>query len=321
MSQEKGRNQNGMLFLKQPEGRSPQDIPIRAGLPTRQTSVAGLALRIVTILAVVVALAVGGGLAVAQDQAPAAPSQPSGGSQSSSPPQSQENPVPAEPAPVPHPRATSRSVLSEHMSSDLSAYLHQHHLPFVDAMVFTSASGRPTSVKLSGQVRTEHGKEDAAIKSSDFLNAPGVRIQNHIEVDAGLASTAPASSSGSVVPASSSASAVSASAAGAPAAAADPCSDLCLKDEGHCNTACQTQAAGGASGGGLSIQGIMGQFGQSATALKQCTDQCVQTREHCTYDCTQARSSAPPSEGTDSGGPPSARDSDHQAAGPDTPPE
>ena len=310
MSQEKGRIEKGAQFLEEREERSQRASGIRKNVARRETSAARPLIRIVTILAVAFSLAAGGGLAVAQDQPPAAPSQPSGGSQASSPPQ--ENPVPAETAPAPHPRA-SRSVLSEHMSSELSAYLHQHHLPFVDAMVFTTASGRATSVKLSGQVRTEHGKEDAAIKSSDFLNEPGVRIQNHIEVDAGLASTAPASSSASVVPAS-------ASAGSAPAAPADPCSDLCLKDEGHCNTACQTQAAGGASGGGLSIQGIMGQFGQSATALKQCTDQCVQTREHCTYDCTQGRSAAAASGGADSGGP-SARAPDHQAEGPDTPPE
>jgi len=247
---------------------------------------------------------------VAQDQAPSAPSPPSVGAQISSPPQSQEeNPAPAEPAPPPHPRAASRSALNDRLSSALSQYLHQHHLPFVDAMVFSNASGRAISVKLSGQVRTEHGKEDAAIKSGDFLNEPGLRIQNHIEIDAGLASSLPASSSAS-------AESPPIAAATAPA---DPCTDLCLKDEGHCNSACQAQAAGSASGGGFSVQAILGQFGQSATAMKQCNDQCVQTREHCTYECQAASSAAPP-EGADSGGP-QPNISGHRAEGPDTPPE
>ena len=247
---------------------------------------------------------------VAQDQARSAPPQPSVGAQTSSPPQSQEeNPAPAAPAPPPHPKAVSRSALNDRLSSTLSQYLHQHHLPFVDAMVFSNADGRPTSVKLSGQVRTEHGKEDAATKSGDFLNEPRLRIQNHIEVDASLASSPPASSS---APAES-------PPTGAATAPTDPCTDLCLEDEGHCNSACQTQAAGSASGGGFSVQAILGQFGQSATALKQCNDQCVQTREHCTYEC-QAANSAPPSEGADSGGP-RPNVSGHRAEGPDIPPE
>jgi hypothetical protein len=274
-------------------------------------------LPITAVLAVVVfALAFGGEVVVAQDQAPSAPSQPSAGAQTQNlaPPESIDDP-PAQdaPTPPPHPRASrsraSRSTLSEHLSSDLSQYLHQHHLPFVDAMVFSNADGRPTSVKLSGQVRTEHGKEDAETKSSDFLNEPGLSVQNHIEVDASLASTAPASSS---------ASAESPPGAPAPVAAADPCTDLCLKDEGHCNTACQTQAAGSASSGGLA--GILGGLGRSATQLQQCNDQCVQTREHCKYDCGQSASSAPSSQAADSGSaPPSA--SDHRAEGPDIPPE
>lgn len=251
-------------------------------------------------------------LLIAQEQASTTPPN------DSVPSSQQENPAPS--PPPPRQRAASRSVLSEHLSSDLSEYLHQHHLPYVDAMVFSNASGRPTLVKLSGQVRTEHGKEDAETKSSDFLNEPGLRTQNHIEVDAGLASIVPASNSASVVPASSAGSAAASPMAAAPAIAANPCADLCLKDEGHCDNTCRSQAAGGASGGGLSIQGIMGQFGQSATQLQQCNEQCQQTREHCTYDCSQAASSGPPPEGADSGG---ARPdvSDHRSEGPDTPPE
>jgi hypothetical protein len=273
-------------------------------------------LPITAVLAVAVALAIGGGVVVAQDHAPSAPSQPSAGAQTQNlaPPESIDDP-PAQDAPTPphHPRASrpraSRSTLNEHLSDDLSQYLHQHHLPFVDAMVFSNSDGQPTSVKLSGRVRTEHGKDDAATKSSDFLNEPRLEVQNHVEIDASLASTAPASSS---------ASAESSPFAPASVAAADPCTDLCLKDEGHCNTACQTQAASSASSGGLA--GILGGLGQSATQLQQCNDQCVQTREHCKYDCGQSASSAPSSQAADSGGPPPDA-SDHRAEGPDVPPE
>jgi hypothetical protein len=92
---------------------------------------------------------------------------------------------------------TTRITRVEHRDAFLAGSLR------VDALVFSNASGRPTLVKLSGQVRTEHGKEDAETKSSDFLNEPRLRTQNHIEVDASLASTVPSSNSASVVPASS----------------------------------------------------------------------------------------------------------------------
>jgi hypothetical protein len=226
----------------------------------------------------------------------------------------------AAPSPVRR-SAASRSHYDDHLSTGLNDFLHGHHLPFVDAMVFSNASDEPTLVKLSGQVRTEHGKEDAASKSSDFLNQPGIKIQNRVEVVSGLASTVPASTSASAEPPPDSASARGGLALGPNTAAPnDPCTDLCFKDEGHCNTACQSQAAGGATGGGISVQGILGQFGQSATQLKQCNDQCVQTREHCTYDCQQNGSSGSAREAADSGAPP-ARELDHHAEGPNTPPE
>lgn len=247
-----------------------------------------------------------------QDQAPS--------SDSVAPPTSQQSSAaPAEsPAPA-HRHSSSRSSYDDHLSKDLNDYLHTHHLPFVDAMVFSSASGNPTLVKLSGQVRSDHGKEDAATKSSDFLNQPGIRVQNRIDVNASLDSTAPAASSAPAQPASTDASAPPADAA---VASNDPCSDLCYKDEGHCNTTCKSQAAGGATGGGFSVQAVLGQFSQSATQLQQCTNQCVQTREHCVYDCRQSSNS-----GSDSGDSGASREdaSDHggsdHAEGPNTPPE
>jgi hypothetical protein len=343
MSKGKGPTKGSARFLQEEKKRARHNIHFSTGIVLRQRilPIAVVAAMLVTLVVrtglcdpnpgdaristtaldpLTAPLAAAGSSSVvliAQDQASTAPPN------DSVPSSQQENPapsLPSPPTPPPRQRAASRSVLSEHLSSDLSEYLHQHHLPYVDAMVFSNASGRPTLVKLSGQVRTEHGKEDAETKCSDFLNQPGLRTQNHIEVDAGLASTMPSSNSASVIPASSAGSAAASPMAAAPAIAANPCTDLCLKDEGHCDNTCRSQAAGGASGGGLSIQGIMGQFGQSATQLQQCNEQCQQTREHCTYDCSQAASSGPPPEGADSGG---ARPdvSDHRSEGPDTPPE
>jgi hypothetical protein len=330
MSKGKGPTEASAHF-----NRERQNIHISTDIAVRQPVQSGrVSIRIpvvATVVVTVIAMAAGDclwnaraavatqfknrALLVAQNQDSAAPPD------DSVPPSQQEATPPAAQASVaPHVRTASRSERNDHLSRDLSDYLHQHHLPFVDANVFCSGSGRPNLVRLSGQVRTEHGKEDAETKSDDFLNQPGLRMQNHIEVDAGLTSGAPASSSGSVVPASSPGSAAGAPMAAAPAIATNPCADMCLKDEGHCNTTCQTQAAGGATGGGFSLQALAGQFGQSATALKQCNDQCVQTREHCSYDCNQAASAGPPPDGAESSGP-QLGNSDHRSEGPDTPPE
>jgi hypothetical protein len=265
-------------------------------------------------------------LLVAQDQSSAASPEQTDSAKVPLPTESQqESPPPAAPAPHPRRRAPSRSVLNQSLSNDLSQYLHQHHLPYVDALVFGSAAGTPTSVTLDGQVRTEHGKEDAETKSRDFTNAPDLRIQNHIEVNASLALNPSAASSAPVESAPATGAVTAAATTAAPAtSAADPCTDLCLKDEGHCNSACQTQAAGGAAGGGLSVQGLLGQFGQSATQLKQCNEDCQQTREHCVYQCSSGGGSAQASEAPaappDGAGPPPGA-AENRPEGPDTPPE
>jgi hypothetical protein len=47
-------------------------------------------------------------------------------------------------------------------------------------------AGEPSSVKLSGKVRSEKGSEDAEERSQDFLESPELRIENGIELDASL---------------------------------------------------------------------------------------------------------------------------------------
>ncbi len=277
---------------------------------------------IAMLAAAVIALALlGETLVLAQDQQSGAAPPESPAVNASSPSQASQEIAPgAEPAPAPHPRTASRSSRNRGLSSNLSDYLHHHHLPFVDALVFSNEAGQATSVKLSGEVRTEHGKEDAAIKARDFLNQPGLRVQNDVEVNASLESSSPPSASAateSALPESSSA------AAAAPSAQTGPCADMCMKDEGHCDTACQSQAAGGATSGGFSVQALLGQVGQSATQLNECRDQCVQVRQHCVYQCGQGGGEAQ-SEGTapppDSGAAP-ADNSGPPGGGPDTPPE
>ena len=136
--------------------------------------VPALANQFFPILFLILGLIVAGFSTVkAQEQAPTQ-SSPS----AAPPPASQQDiSVPAAAPPEVHHRGSSRSSYDDHLSTGLNDFLHSHHLPFVDAMVFSNASGTPTLVKLSGQVRTVLGKDDAASKSSDFLNQPGIRFR------------------------------------------------------------------------------------------------------------------------------------------------
>ncbi len=265
MSKGKGPIERSAHFLKELGNRARQNIYISPDMAMRQPAQSMRASRrillVTAVVLMVIAMAVGDGLwnagttiaaqsenyalteplriaavpaaaplsllLVAQNQDSAAP--PDDGVRQSQP----EAPPPAAEGSVAiHPRAASRSEPNKDLSDDLSEYLHKHHLPYVDALVFSSASGRPTLVKLSGQVRTEHGKEDAESKSSDFLNQTGLRMQNHIEVDAGLASSVPASSSASIVPASSPGSAAGAPMAAAPTDRRQPLHRLVFKGRG-----------------------------------------------------------------------------------------
>src|SRR5579885_1087337 len=73
------------------------------------------------------------------------------------------------------------------LSASLRDYLRHNRLPFVNASVRADRMGTATSVELRGRVATEHGKQDAELKSRDYLNAPNVSINNDIVVDPTLA--------------------------------------------------------------------------------------------------------------------------------------
>ena len=154
-------------------------------------------------------------------------------------PPTQETAVPV--APKAHARRFSRI---RELSDELTAYLHDHRLPHVDANVLGTASGQPQMVELSGEVRTEHGKSDAQQKAADYLSNPeGLQVQNHIEIDPSLGS-----GPGDVVSASAPASAQALpSVGGDQDGASDPC--LCLTDENHCKQTCVNQAAGASASG------------------------------------------------------------------------
>lgn len=79
------------------------------------------------------------------------------------------------------PRLTKDDVLS----TGASEYLHKHRLPFAEAAVFRSVSDGALSVTLTGQVRTQFGKQDAETKVTRFLSAQVV-FDNQLIVNGDL---------------------------------------------------------------------------------------------------------------------------------------
>lgn len=77
---------------------------------------------------------------------------------------------------------------SAELSHKASDYLHHNQLPYVGAQVLIDDAGNPKSVMLTGQVRTEFGKQDAERKVRASLDDPNVAIRNQIEVNTALAS-------------------------------------------------------------------------------------------------------------------------------------
>ncbi len=63
----------------------------------------------------------------------------------------------------------------------LSAYLHAHRLPLVEARMITDDRGG-RSVMLYGFVATEYGKHDAEDQARDFLDDPDIAVINHIKI-------------------------------------------------------------------------------------------------------------------------------------------
>ncbi len=63
----------------------------------------------------------------------------------------------------------------------LSAYLHAHRLPLVEARMVTNESGQRT-LMLYGFVATGYGKRDAEDQARDFMDDPDIEIINRIRV-------------------------------------------------------------------------------------------------------------------------------------------
>ncbi len=63
----------------------------------------------------------------------------------------------------------------------ISAYLHAHRLPLVEARMVTNESGQ-RSLMLYGFVATDYGKRDAEDQARDYMDDPDVEIINHIKV-------------------------------------------------------------------------------------------------------------------------------------------
>jgi hypothetical protein len=63
----------------------------------------------------------------------------------------------------------------------LSAYLHGHQLPLVEARLITKENGE-RDLMLYGYVATEYGKADAEEQARDFVDDPDIEIINRIQV-------------------------------------------------------------------------------------------------------------------------------------------
>jgi hypothetical protein len=190
-------------------------------------------------------------------------------------PAAEQGPLP-DAGPPPEAAPTERPVADDGLSRNLTDYLHHHRLPYVDATVYAKA-GAPSSIALSGEVRSEMGKEDAETKSRDFLGNARLKVRNHVRINPELASRSqPASSAGVGAPI----------AGGAPAAEANPCTDLCQRDEGSCEVHCQNQSLGSATGVGGGFGDLLRQIGQAGGEARDCIENCHQTLNHCAADCS-----------------------------------
>ena len=71
------------------------------------------------------------------------------------------------------------------LSNELNDYLHHHRLPYAEASVIRNGPDSSLSVTLTGQVRTQFGRQDAESKVSRFLNTE-VSFNNQLTVNPGL---------------------------------------------------------------------------------------------------------------------------------------
>ena len=101
-------------------------------------------------------------------------------------PQSQQELDLPPPSTTARPRRKSRPqrARSENLelSRNLATFLHNHHLPYVDAHVFEDADSSQVVI-LSGFVATQFGRDDATDKARQFLGDSAPELTNQIVVD------------------------------------------------------------------------------------------------------------------------------------------
>ena len=208
---------------------------------------------------------------VQSQQAPPRPEPPAATALPSEAQAPSVEPAPAKPSRRP---STELRELSRGLSDDLQS----HKLPLVDAHVYGSLDGQPSLVRLSGYVHTQKGKDDAELRSRDFLgNPPRLHIRNLVVVDASVV-VPNAPGPGPAPDAPSTPESGSPSGPGATTAPANPCSSLCLKDCAYCKNTCLN-----------STPKFFGLPPPWAVAnAKQCVDDCENKRDHCVADCAQS---------------------------------
>ncbi len=162
--------------------------------------------------------------------------------------------------------AKQQSVMDSGMSRTLTDYLHHQRLPFVAATVYAQG-GTPRSILLSGQVRTQKGKDDAETKSRAFLGVRGVAVHNRVRINPALALSP--STSGY------------ADAGAGPPAGGNSCSEVCQSNEGQCEGNCRNQSAGNSGGLGGALSSLLGQMNQGG----QCAQNCRQMMNQCMGSC------------------------------------
>jgi len=173
----------------------------------------------------------------------------------------------AEAAPSPEAApARQQSVMDSGMSRTLTDYLHHQRLPFVAATVYAQG-GSPRSILLSGQVRTQKGKDDAETKSRAFLGVRGLAVHNRVRINPalGLSPSNPGY----------------ADAGAGPPAGGNSCSEVCQSNEGQCEGNCRNQNAGNSGGLGGALSSLLGQVNQGG----QCAQNCRQMMNQCMGSC------------------------------------
>ncbi len=198
-----------------------------------------------------------------------------------------------------------RSLPNSQLSHSLTEYLHHHRLPYVDALVLDD-KGAPSSVMLSGRVRTETGKQDAESKARNYLDDPEVSIRNQIILDSALASKS--SRIGSPVRQ------VSSEDTGG--TLAGPCCLLaCEQAYSSCASACQAQTSAGSTVAqvGSVAASLLGSYAAPASLIagypgtgaattgsglvesraQACVSRCAAQESSCSQECNPGSSRYP----------------------------